>query len=121
VSILRSVGTSLVAAMVAAALSAQTPRASDDTVLAPGPHYRAGGLHRFLLGPEYRPLWTTPISVPLLDLDTLAGGLRAVSKGGGLQTKSLLLVARRSRVLLPFSGQGPIRIAAGGVARNCGW
>ncbi|HEU4680610.1 MAG TPA: hypothetical protein VFS51_02615, partial [Gemmatimonadales bacterium] len=64
---------------------------------APGPQYQAGGLHRFLLGRDYRPLWTTPIPTPVLDLRTFSGGLRAVSKGGGKQTKSLLLVAADGR------------------------
>ncbi|HEY5940170.1 MAG TPA: BamA/TamA family outer membrane protein, partial [Gemmatimonadales bacterium] len=64
---------------------------------AAGPRYQANGLHRFLFGPEYRSLWSTPISVPVLDLRTFGGGLRAVSKGGGQQTKSLLLAARDGR------------------------
>jgi hypothetical protein len=68
-----------------------------DTLQAPGPQYRAGGLHRLLLGSEYRSLWVTPISVPVLDLRTFAGGVRPVSKGGGQQTKSLLLLAADAR------------------------
>ena len=68
-----------------------------DTLQAPGPRYRAGGLHSLLLGREYRSLWTTPISVTVLDLRTFAGGLRPVSKGGGQQTKSLLLAALDGR------------------------
>jgi hypothetical protein len=62
-----------------------------------GPRYRASGLHSFLFGREYRSLWSTPISVPVLDLRTFAGGLKPVSKGGGQQTKSLLLAARDGR------------------------
>ncbi|MFL5401246.1 MAG: hypothetical protein ACJ8BF_00320 [Gemmatimonadales bacterium] len=68
-----------------------------DTLEAPGPRYHAGGLHRLLLGKEYRSLWTTPISVPVLDLRTFAGGLRPISKGGGQQTKSLRLAAADGR------------------------
>ncbi len=64
---------------------------------AAGPRYRASGLHRLLFGREYRSLWSTPISVPVLDLRTFAGGLKPVSKGGGQQTKSLLLVAGDGR------------------------
>jgi hypothetical protein len=74
-------------------LAAQYPSSRVDTLEAPGPEYRAGGLHQMLLGKEYRSLWTTPVSVPVLDLSNFAGGLRPVSKGGGKQTKSLLLVA----------------------------
>ncbi|MGZ8393088.1 MAG: BamA/TamA family outer membrane protein [Gemmatimonadales bacterium] len=64
---------------------------------AAGPRYQANGLHRFLFGPEYRALWSTPISVPVLDLRTFGGGLKPMSKGGGQQTKSLLLAARDGR------------------------
>jgi hypothetical protein len=80
-------------------LLAQEPNSpwTPHTVQAPGPQYGAGGLHRLFLGREYRPLWVTPISVPILDLHTFAGGLRPVSKGGGKQTKSLLLVASDGR------------------------
>jgi len=48
-------------------------------------------------------LWTTPISVEVLDLHTFAGGLRPVTKTGGQETKSLLFVAAgRPGVLLPL-------------------
>lgn len=63
------------------------------TVQAPGPHYAAGGLHSFLLGREYRELWTSAITVPVLDLGSFAGGLRGVSRTGGQQSKSLRLEA----------------------------
>jgi hypothetical protein len=94
---------------------------------APGAHYRSSGLHGALLGREYRSLWATPVSVPVLDLEHFAGGLRPVSKGGGKQTKSLLLVAPDGRefffrsvdkdasVLLPEELRGTI---AGSVVRD---
>jgi hypothetical protein len=87
----------LVCAAGAPALAAQSSGAGRDTLEAPGPQYQAGALHRFLLGREYRSLWTTPITVTVLDLGKFAGGLRPVSKGGGQQTKSLLLVAPDGR------------------------
>jgi hypothetical protein len=55
------------------------------TVVA-GEHYRAGSFHRFLLGEDYRKLWTTPIEVPELDMRAFAGGLRPVRRVGGQQT-----------------------------------
>src|SRR5688572_7644987 len=73
------------------------PSMGSDTLQAPGSQYQASGLHKLLLGKEYRSLWTTPISVPVLNLRSFAGGLRPVSKGGGKQTKSLLLVAPDNR------------------------
>jgi hypothetical protein len=84
-------------------------------------------LHQFLLGREYRSLWTTPVSAPVLNLQTFAGGLRPVSKGGGKQTKSLLLVAADGRqfffravdkdasVLLPEELRGTV---AGDIVRD---
>jgi hypothetical protein len=97
VTLLRALSCILSPAIVATGLSAQSTPNGTATVQAPGPHYHAGGLHELFLGSEYRNLWTTPISVQLLDLDTFAGGLRAVSKGGGQQTKSLLLVGENGR------------------------
>jgi hypothetical protein len=54
-----------------------------------GERYRAGALRSFLLGRDYRDLWTTPIDVPVLDLGTFAGGLTPLSSGGGRQTRRL--------------------------------
>ncbi len=71
--------------------------AREQVVKAAGPRYQASGLHRLLFGREYRSLWSTPTSVPVLDLRTFAGGLKPISKGGGLQTKSLLLTATDGR------------------------
>ena len=56
---------------------------------APGARYRAGSLHAFFLGANYRSLWATPIRVEVLDLSTAGGGLTPTEKGGGLQTASL--------------------------------
>ena len=80
-------------------LVAQTPDSLPPrrVIQAPGPRYQASGLHRLLFGREYRSLWSTPVSVPVLDLRTFAGGLKPLSKGGGQQTKSLLLVAPDGR------------------------
>jgi hypothetical protein len=62
-----------------------------------GAQYRRGGLHRALLGDNYRRLWTKPIWVPVLDFHHYAGGLRAVERGGGLQTNALHLDAADGR------------------------
>lgn len=53
--------------------------------------YRAGPVRRALLGDGYRRAWAAPIRVPLLDMDTFAGGLVPVRRGGGNQTRSLHL------------------------------
>src|SRR5689334_611236 len=82
--------------LLTAPIWGQTRQHGLDTVAA-GPEYRASALHRFLHGTEYRSLWYTPVTVEVLDLDRFAGGLRPISKGGGFQTKSLLLAAPDGR------------------------
>ena len=57
--------------------------------VAANPKYRAKGLRRILLGPNYRRLWAMPIEVEVLDLARFAGGLKPTKEGGGKQTKSL--------------------------------
>jgi len=82
----------LAAAVQASPARAQTDAGQgteSDTVVTPGARYAAGGFHRWLFGSHYRDLWTTPISVPVLDLHHFAGGLRPTERGGGKQTKSL--------------------------------
>lgn len=59
--------------------------------VAAGSRYDAGGLHRRLFGEHYRALWTRPIQVPILDLESYAGGLTPEERGGGNQTRSLKL------------------------------
>jgi hypothetical protein len=62
---------------------------SESLRVVPGARYRAGWFHRLFLGSHYRDLWTTPLKVEVLDLETFAGGLRPTKRGGGTQTKSL--------------------------------
>ena len=61
----------------------------DSVVVAAGPRYEAGAAWRALFGAGYRDLWTAPVSVPVLDLDTFAGGLTPVRTGGNVQTVAL--------------------------------
>jgi len=61
------------------------------------PRYGRGGLHRALLGSDYRRLWAAPVVVPVLDLAHYAGGLRPVRVGGGNQTTSLHLESASGR------------------------
>jgi hypothetical protein len=68
-----------------------------DTTVVAGPEYRASDLKDALLGRDYRYLWTTPVRVPFLDLDTTAGGLKPVEVGGGRQTRSLHLLGADGR------------------------
>lgn len=76
---------------------AQTPiirRIGNDSVLViAGENYRAGSLHRKLLGDNYRDEWTAPITVPVLNLKTFHGGLTPTKEGGGMQAPNLRFVA----------------------------
>lgn len=67
------------------------PPGADSVTIAAGGRYGAEGLKAKWLGESYRELWTTPIRVPVLDLDEHAGGLEIVGRSGGLQTKGLRL------------------------------
>ncbi|HEU0053508.1 MAG TPA: hypothetical protein VFQ39_10040, partial [Longimicrobium sp.] len=77
------------AALAAAFLLPAAAAAQRDTAVAAGARYRAGGVHEFLLGSDWRDVWTTPARIPFLDLSTTAGGLTPTEKGGGNQTRSL--------------------------------
>ncbi|HYH83763.1 MAG TPA: BamA/TamA family outer membrane protein [Longimicrobium sp.] len=74
---------------------AQRPGTTTQTVA--GPRYQAGGLRQAVLGESYRDEWTAPITVPVLNPDTFAGGLTVEKEGGGLSTESLRLLARNGR------------------------
>jgi hypothetical protein len=58
-------------------------------IVIPGKQYQRGPIHRFLWGSEHRNVWTVPVTVQRLNLDTMFGGLTATEKGGGTQTRNL--------------------------------
>src|SRR5215831_18755309 len=77
-----------VAVRVKAAKGPAAP-AESATVVA-GAHYRGDGVVRWFDGQGYRALWTTPVRVPVLNLQTFVpGGLKPLKEGGGMQTKNL--------------------------------
>ena len=59
---------------------------------APEETFAATPIQRKLYGRTYRDAWAAPVTVPVLDLGTFAGGLRVEDQGGGFQTLSLDLV-----------------------------
>ncbi len=61
----------------------------DSVHIIPGIRYEAGWFHRFMLGSHWRDLWTTPVSIELLDLHRTGGGLTPIARGGGRETQSL--------------------------------
>lgn len=89
---MRSSLTCLALACLPVALAADESR-----TLTVGPEYRKGGAHRFWFGDGYRDLWTTPVELPVLDLQAEAGGLTPVRQVGGYQTPGLALQGKDGR------------------------
>lgn len=52
------------------------------------------GFHNYLWGDRYRNLYSTGVTVPTVNLDTLFGGVTVGRQGGGTQSKSLRLVTK---------------------------
>ena len=73
------------------ALATDRAEADSFVVLVPGPTYGKSGLWTLVAGEHYRHLWTTPIQVPVLDVQHFAGGLTPIEEHTGSQTKSLRL------------------------------
>ncbi|MES2486238.1 MAG: metallophosphoesterase, partial [Bacteroidota bacterium] len=56
-----------------------------------------GPVYRFLFGTHYSKVYSTPITVPTVSLDTLYGGLTAGRAGGGHQSNSLRIIDKEGR------------------------
>lgn len=55
------------------------------------------GFFKWIWGERYRNVYSTEVTAPTVDLDTLFGGLKVVRKGGGHQSKSLRLVNKEGK------------------------
>jgi hypothetical protein len=53
--------------------------------------YKMTPWHQFWFGKHYRKEWATPVTVPSIRLDTIAGGLTPYEESGGRQSKGLKL------------------------------
>ena len=73
--------------------SAPPPGASTHLAI-PGDRFRVGAFWRWFYGDNYRDLWTTAIEFPVLDLDTVGGGLTPLRTGGFGQSISLHFTGR---------------------------
>lgn len=69
----------------------------EDSVVSPAStHYApASFLRKLFTGKNYRKEWTTPVKMPVFDLERT--GLKIIKMGGGQQTKSLRLVDKQGR------------------------
>ncbi len=73
------------------------PQGARTHMVIPGERFRAGGFKRWFYGSNYRDLWTTPIEVAVLDLDSVGGGLTPLRTGGFGQSISLHFTGKDGR------------------------
>ncbi|WP_133272920.1 hypothetical protein [Hymenobacter radiodurans] len=75
-----------------------TPVATDSVLVTAGRHYQRGPIHNLLLGKHYRPVWATPVWVPVFDPATaVPGGLKPGKLGGGFQSTSMTVLGTGGR------------------------
>ena len=65
--------------------------------IAADPIYEAKGFKKWALGGLYRDAWGQEVDFPVLNLDSIYGGLVPIQKGGGRQTQSLRLQAKNGK------------------------
>lgn len=63
----------------------------------PGGRFEKSRLGKWFYGSDYRQLWTTPIELPVLDLDAVGGGLSPMRTGGAGQSISLHFMGKDGR------------------------
>ncbi|BAV07798.1 Calcineurin-like phosphoesterase [Filimonas lacunae] len=64
----------------------------DSVTVAVHPSYdKPGGFHRWIFGENYRKEWAMPVTLPVIRLSEIHGGLTPLQLGGGMQSKSLRL------------------------------
>ena len=98
VAVLSLAGADGVAAQAGQRIFRSVPEPGDTThVAVPGGRFKKGGLGRWFYGSDYRQLWTTPIELPVLDLDTVGGGLSPMRPGGAGQSISLHFMGEDGR------------------------
>lgn len=75
---------------------AQTPAIKTKTLPASEKYHKSKAYKR-RWGQHYRKEWHQPVTFPVVDLDTLAGGLTAYKLGGGRQTTTIRLRDKNNR------------------------
>jgi hypothetical protein len=113
---------SICSALLWTETKAQTPTASPgdrSVTVIPGPDYAAAGIKRKFLGEGWRDVWLTPTLVPVFDIGTYAGGVKATRKGGGNQTRTIHLGTSDGRDFLFRSvNKFPVGQAMPAAVRN---
>ncbi|MEP6595574.1 MAG: BamA/TamA family outer membrane protein [Ginsengibacter sp.] len=78
-------------------VSAQQPDTAKTIIRSAGTEYLRSPFYQSLWGHNYRQEWATPVSFPILMLDTAFGGLVPYKEGGGHQSKSLHLKTKEGK------------------------
>ncbi len=81
------------------AIVADTSKPTTFTMPA-GIQFKASKWKQFWWGKHWRPEWIIPVSFPVFDMDTTAGGLTPTKMGGGHQTKSLRMLNKEGKEYL---------------------
>lgn len=71
--------------------SVTEPVFPDSISVVTAPYYKAGSFKKWFLGKNYRQEWTTPVTLPVINIRNVAGGLKPTQRGGGMQSRSLRL------------------------------
>lgn len=71
--------------------------AADYKIIIAAPEYKKPRVHQWLWGRNHRKDWTTPVRVPVVQLDTLFGGLTPYKAGGGNETRALRLRTKNGK------------------------
>jgi hypothetical protein len=66
-------------------------KVADSVTLVPGKYYKRNKVSTLFLGQKYRDLWTSPVTVKVLQYDEVNGGMKPDGVGGGQQTISIKL------------------------------
>lgn len=75
-------------------------------------------LHQWLWGKNYRDIYSTIVTVPTLDLDTLHGGAKVTRSGGGHQTNSLRLETPKGEYVIRALRKSGVRFLQSVAFKN---
>jgi hypothetical protein len=77
---------------------ADTIRYKDSVTVRVHPSYdKPGRFHRFWFGENYRKEWAAPVTLPVIRLSEVNGGLKPLQLGGGMQSTSLRLEDKQGK------------------------
>lgn len=84
----------------------------DSVRTTPGVSYLAGDLYSLLMGDLNRHLWDVPVTLPVLDLDALGGGITVDELSGGRQTVGMRMTGANG---VTYQFRSIVKIASRGL------